>query len=190
MLTPDFCRTTFDAGLAYDDYVATGKPNEQSNWRSFAETISLTDAQRTLVGSFTRRLHVLVSSGTWCGDCVQQVPILRRLEEASGDRVVMRIVDRDEHKPFAERVRLCGGMRVPVVVLLNEDFELLGLMGDRTLSRYRQIAAQQLGPSCPLPGAPLPPEHLSATVQDWADELERAHLMARLSPRLREKHGD
>ena len=29
-----------------------------------------------------------------------------------------------------------------------------------------------------------------ATLQDWMDEIERVHLILRLSARLRQKHGD
>jgi hypothetical protein len=73
---------------------------------------------------------------------------------------------------------------------MAEDFEFVSLLGDRTLSRYRAVAQRNLGPACPLPGAPLPDEELAATLQDWIDETERVHLILRLSTRLREMHGD
>ena len=62
--------------------------------------------------------------------------------------------------------------------------------GDRSLTRYRAAAARNLGPSCPLPGAPLPQDELEGTLQDWVDEFERVHLLLRLSARLRQKHQD
>jgi len=62
--------------------------------------------------------------------------------------------------------------------------------GDRTLSRYRALAQRQLGPSCPLPGAPVPDDEIAATFQDWMDEIERVQLLCRLSTKLRTKHGD
>ncbi len=77
-----------------------------------------------------------------------------------------------------------------MVIYMAEDFEPVSIFGDRTLHRYRAIAAKQLGASCPLPGAPLPNEELQATLQDWLDEIERVHLLLRLSARLRQKHGD
>ena len=65
---------------------------------------------------------------------------------------------------LAERLKICGGLRVPVVLILNEDFDVLSVEGDRTLSRYRALAARQLGPSCPLPGAPVPDDEVAATM--------------------------
>jgi hypothetical protein len=79
---------------------------------------------------------------------------------------------------------------VPTVIWLNEDFDLMALLGDRTLTRYRGMAARQLGPSCPLPGAPIPPDERAAVVTEWLSEFERVALMCRLSAKLREKHGD
>ena len=87
-------------------------------------------------------------------------------------------------------MRINGGDRVPVVLFLSEDNEFCGLAGDRTLSRYRAVAAKQLGPSCPT-GIVLPPtEEIAATLQDWVNEIERVQWMLRISPRLRKKHND
>lgn len=190
MLTPEFLRAEFESGLPYSAYVASGSPAHVVAWERFHAGVALTEQQRTLLGGFTRRLNVLVSTGTWCGDCVQQVPMIDHIERAAGGRVVARYADRDRHADLAEQIKLCGGLRVPVVLILNEDFDLLTLEGDRTLSRYRALAARQLGPSCPLPGAPVPPDEVAATLLDWVETFERAHLMARLSTKLRQRHGD
>jgi hypothetical protein len=75
-------------------------------------------------------------------------------------------------------------------VFLSEDAQQVGWYGDRTLSKYRQLARDQLGPSCPTGiGAP-DRDLLVAVTQDWLDEFERVQLLLRLSSRLRELHGD
>ncbi len=190
MLTPESLRAAFDVAHAYERYVATGKPNEQDAWRNFHRQVNLTESQRHLLGGFTRQINLLIVSGTWCGDCVQQCPMLDHIARATNGKVALRFVDRDEHMGLAQHLKLCGGTRVPVGLILNEDFDVLAMVGDRTLSRYRAMAARQLGPSCPLPGAPVPPDEVAATLQDWVNEIERAHLMARLSTKLRQRHGD
>ena len=58
------------------------------------------------------------------------------------DRTALRWVDRDEHPELASRLRINGGNRVPVAVFMNEFFEPVSILGDRTLTRYRAIAAQ------------------------------------------------
>lgn len=190
MLTPDFIAAKFDAGLSFARYVETAKGSERSGWQAGVERVRLTPAQAGLVAGFTRHLRVLVTSGTWCGDCVAQCPMIAAIEAANPARIAVRFLDRDAHADLAERVKICGGLRVPTAIFANEDSEFLAILGDRTLSRYRAIAAQKLGAACPVPGAPIPASELAATLQDWVDEFERAHLVVRLSPKLRERHGD
>ena len=115
--------------------------------------------------------------------------MLERIAAASPE-IDLHWVDRDEHAELAAQVKINAGLRVPVVLFMAEDFELLGWYGDRTLARYRALAAKNLGPSCPVPGAPVPPDELAATLADWVNEFERFQLMLRLSPRLRHRHGD
>lgn len=183
-----FLHDKFEAALDWEAYLATD-PDRASRWREFHEKVALTDAQRSLLAGFTRRLNVLCVSGIWCGDCVQQGPLLERIAEAS-PMIDLRWVDRDEHADLSERVKINAGLRVPTVIFLAEDFELLGWFGDRTLTRYRAMAAKTLGPACPVPGAPVPPDELAATMQEWLNEFERFQWMLRLSPRLRHRHGD
>ncbi|MHC4808863.1 MAG: thioredoxin family protein [Planctomycetota bacterium] len=182
-LAADFARS-----LDYEAYLATD-PGRAAPWRRIGEQIALTDAQRHLLAGFQREMKVLVISGIWCGDCAQQGPLLQAIADAS-PRIDLRWVDRDEVPQLAASVRINQGDRVPVAVFMAEDFEPVSVYGDRTLTRYRSMAARQLGGSCPLPGAPVPEDELAGTLQDWLDEFERVQLLLRLSGRLRQKHGD
>lgn len=190
MLTNELLRTTFAAARPYSAYVEGGKPHEVENWSAFRHRVHLTNTQQDLIGGFVRRVQVLVVSGLWCGDCVQQCPMLDHIARARPDLVRVRFVDRDLHADLSDLVRICSGQRVPVAVFANEDFDFVSLFGDRTLSRYRALAARQLGPSCPLPGAPVPDDEIAATLADWVNEFERVHLLLRLSGKLRQRHAD
>jgi len=180
---------SFDEALDYDAYLATD-PGRAVPWMRVGEQIALNAAQRELVAGFSRRMHVLVLSGIWCGDCSAQGPMLAAIAEANPKSIDLRWVDRDEHDTLADAMQICGGHRVPTVIFMAEDFAFVSLLGDRTLSRYRALAARQLGPSCPVPGAAHDATELAATLQEWLDEFERVHLLLRLSPRLRALHGD
>lgn len=190
MLDSALLAREFEAGSDYESYVATGTADQQKAWGKILEQARPTDAQRELLAGFQREMNVLVVSGVWCGDCAQQCPLIQRIAEANADQIRLRFVDRDEHADLSRHVRINAGGRVPVAIFMAEDFEFCSLFGDRPLARYRAIAGHQLGPSCPLPGAPVPDDELAATLADWLAEFERVQLMLRLSPRLRQKHGD
>jgi thiol-disulfide isomerase/thioredoxin len=185
-----FLTEKFAAALPYDRYVETGNEDQRRRWRQVYDVAKLTADQSRLVAGFVREIKLLVVSGIWCGDCVQQCPLLARCAEANPSHIKLGFVDRDQHRDLAEQVRLNGGDRVPVVLFLSEDNEFCGLSGDRTLTRYRALGARQLGPSCPTGIFPSPPDELTATMQDWINEVERIHWMLRISPRLRQRHND
>ena len=192
----------FAAGVGYDRYVAGGTADQRAKWAGFHAKVKLTAAQQTLIAGFTRRVNVLVVSGLWCGDCVQQCPMLDHAAKvkpagaaggaggAGGGGIDLRFVDREAAMELSDAVKICGGNRVPTAVFMNEDCEFVGLYGDKSLARFRALAAKQLGPSCPVPGATVPDDEVAATLADWVGELERAHLLVRLSAKLRDRHRD
>ncbi len=190
MFEATYLHQVFSTGLAYPDYLKTGTDDQQKAWADIHAQITLNENQEALLASFTRKMHVLVSSGIWCGDCVQQGPLLQRITEGNPEHIKLIWLDRDEHQDLTERLQVNAGNRVPMAIFAAEDFETVSIYGDRSLTRYRAIAARALGPSCPLPGAPVPTAELNATLQDWLDEFERVQLLLRVSTRLREIHGD
>lgn len=190
LFNPAVLRDRFQRGLAYDAYLATGTDHQRASWEAVRDRAELSPGQRELIAGFVREVNVLAISGVWCGDCVQQLPFLEVFRAANADRVNLRYLDRDEHADFTGDITICSGNRVPVVIFMNEDFDFVSLFGDRTLARYRAMAARQLGPSCPVPGAAIAQDELDATKQEWIEELERVHLLCRLSTKLRGRHGD
>ena len=126
--------------------------------------------------------------GAWCGDCAEQCPIFTVFEEAS-PLIHVRYVDRDAHPELKETLTICGGARVPQVVFFSEDMQQVGRYGDRTLAKYRQIAASIGGAACSSGILGETNQH-AEVVREWLDEFERIQLILRTSPRLRQKHSD
>ncbi len=189
-MNADYLKQKHEAGLSYADYLATGTDQQRADWQVVYDRAQLTDQQKALLGSFKRKINVIALSGIWCGDCVQQGPLVQRIAEAAPQAIDLRWLDRDEHMDLQEKVRINAGNRVPVLIFCAEDYEFVSWFGDRPLSRYRAMAARNLGAACPMPGAPVPQDELNATLTDWLEEFERVHLLLRLSGRLRQKHGD
>jgi thiol-disulfide isomerase/thioredoxin len=151
--------------------------------------IRLDETQIALLQGFVRKMPVLVLNGAWCGDCINQVPIFDHFARAA-PAIDLRLLDRDARPEVREALAINGGHRVPVAVFLSEDGHEVARFGERTLSRYRELAAQQLGASCPT-GLVAPGDDATRlVVGEWLAEFERAQLLLRLSPRLRELHGD
>ena len=86
------------------------------------------------------------------------------------------------------RVIVCGGDGT-MTWLMAEDFHPCARFGDRTLSRYRSMARKALGDAAPVI-ADAPDDPVRTVLAEVLDEVERVQLLLRLSPRLREVHGD
>ena len=180
----------FNSGLLYHDFLAKfGSEEQRRRWEVVHEKVALSDAQKALLTGFKREMKVLCLTGAWCGDCVNQCPIFEHFAIAC-PRIHIRYFDRDANPDLVAALSICGGMRVPVVLFLSEDGHQVGWYGDRTLSKYRRMAADQLGAACPTGLVPDERDLLAAVTQDWLNEFERVELILRTSARLRKLHGD
>jgi hypothetical protein len=180
----------FASALPYDRYVQTGNDEQQRRWLQVYEAAKLSDTQKQLIAGFVREMKLLIFSGVWCGDCVEQCPLIQRIAEANTGKIDLRFIERPREGELVPELRINGGSRVPVVLFLSEDNEWCATSGDRTVNRYRALALRRLGPLCPTGIVAPEKEELDATLGDWLNEVERVQLMLRLTPRLRQKYQD
>jgi len=180
----------FASGLPYERYLQTGNEEQRRRWTQVHEAARLKDAQKQLVEGFVREMKILIFSGIWCGDCVEQCPLIERIAEGNREKIALRFVERPRDVELVPELRINGGSRVPVVVFLSEDEQWCATAGDRTIHRYRAIAMRKLGPLCPTGIVAPEKEEIEATLADWLNEVERVQLMLRLTPRLRQKYQD
>jgi thiol-disulfide isomerase/thioredoxin len=180
----------FSKALDYDRYLQAGTEEQRRRWTLVYDAAHLTKVQTELVTGFEREMKILIFSGIWCGDCVQQCPLIYRIAEANPSKIDLRFIERSKENELPPEWRINAGSRVPVVVFLSEDNEWCATAGDRTINRYRAIARTKLGPLCPTGIVAPDKDEIDATLSDWMNEAERVQLMLRLTPRLREKYQD
>ena len=187
----EFWRSVHALAKPYDQYLAAVEPTKASRWPAMAAQIPrLTEEQAARLAGHNRKMNVLVYSGSWCGDCVRQGPMIHRAAEATGGEVDLRFIERDASIELQDELRILGALRVPVVVFLSEDFFEIGRFGDRMLSGYRAKARREAGPACSTGILAPPADEMAGEQAEWVDIFERMLLMLRLSPFLRERYGD
>jgi thiol-disulfide isomerase/thioredoxin len=190
MSNPSYFADQVSSALTYDQYLQTGTDEQRRRWAQVYDAANLTDTQRQLLGGFVREMKILVFSGIWCGDCVQQCPLIQRIAQTNPEKINLRFIERAKDAELPPEVRVNGGSRVPVVLFFSEDNQWCATAGDRTIHRYRALAASRLGPACPTGIVPPEKSELDDTLADWLIEVERVQLMLRLTPRLRQKYQD
>jgi hypothetical protein len=184
----EFFRSWFERGLDYESYLAASPVNHQARWQVYETALSGFREKLEPVRKFVRRMPVLVLSGSWCGDCARQGPMLRAIELASSV-MSFRYLDNKENPELQDELRINGAAKVPVIAVFSEDFFELSRFGDRHLSVYRRKAAE-LGPACDSGVLAPEAEELQEELGEWVRFFERLQLMLRLSPALRKRYND
>lgn len=180
----------FERALPYKKFLKkyADPKKDLPRWQTVYDQVVLADEQKTILSGFVRLMKVLCLTGAWCGDCVTQCPIFQRFCESADCKIDLRFIDRDDHPEVADELGICAGKRVPILVFLTEDDHECGRYGDRTLSRYRQMAAELGGAACA--SGITTADQVAVVTQEWLNEFERIQHMLRTSGRLRQIHGD
>jgi hypothetical protein len=184
-----FWKRHFDMAMDYETYLLKSDPDKVERWRESENRLpELTDEQKSRLSGFNREMNVLIYSGVWCGDCSRQGPIIKKISDACGEKVKLRLIEREASIELQEELRIVGSLRVPMVVFLSEDFWELGRFGSRTLSVYRSKAAREISRGIDI--GILSPKARERELGEWMDIFERFLIILRLSPPLRKRYGD
>lgn len=122
-------RDIWATAMTLDQFIEKAEVN-QDLWRAVLARASVPEDVTERLGDLPAARHLLVLLEDWCGDAVNTVPVLARLAEAL-PQLELRVVRRDEH-PHLMDTHLSGTSRaIPVVILLDENFQELGWWGSR-----------------------------------------------------------
>ena len=184
----DFWKKHYEMALTYEEYLKEYHEKAE-RWTEFEPRIpNLTKEQIKRVQGYNREINILTMVGIWCGDCVRQLPMIKKIVMSAGEKVNLRLIERETSPDLMEELRIIGAGRVPIVVFLTEDFWEISRIGDRLLSVYRAKAAREIG--LDYDAGIMTSNALTTELDGWVNEFERVLLMARLSPPLRMRYND
>ncbi|MGH2408877.1 MAG: thioredoxin family protein [Chloroflexota bacterium] len=170
----------FAQGLTYDEYKARMTRN-QDRFQANERRVVLDPADLDAFTQLPSPLRVLVLAEDWCGDVIDNLPILGRLAAESG-KLEVRIFLRDQHLDLIDQYLKEGKYRsIPVFVFFDDRFAEIGRFIERpaSVSERRARYREELSARHPEFGAPdAPPDQLSADV--------RARLMQEMAQKREE----
>ncbi len=117
----------FEQGISYEAYMDQIKVNKarfEEFYNNFSVSAEDTAALRGLAAKSNGPVKMLVLGEDWCGDVVRGLPVLARLSEASGIRMV--VFPRDEnHDIMNEFLKNGQWMSIPTAVFYTEDHKYI-----------------------------------------------------------------
>ncbi len=121
-------REYFDIGLTVDAY-AQLLDEDQTDLHQMYERRACLDEDAIKVIRATGQHHILVVTEPWCGDSLAIFPVIAKLFTAA--RCEVRVIRRDEHTDLIDQFLTNGGRAIPMVIVLDDQFDVLFHWGPR-----------------------------------------------------------
>jgi hypothetical protein len=177
-------RERFEQGMSYDAFKAQMTRN-QERFQANEQALVLDPADVAAFTNLPRPLDVLVLAEDWCGDVINNLPILGRLAAESG-KLNLRIFLRDQNLDIMDQYLNQGQFRsIPVFVFFDEQFNELGRFIERPASVTERNARNQRElytrhPEFGSPDTPVSqlPEDIRTQVMQATAELREASRAA------------
>lgn len=130
----------FAGATRFEDFLA-GVTVNADLWRALSRRASVSDEHAGRARVRRRQWRLLVILEDWCGDAVNIVPVIAALVRQAPN-LEMRVVRRDEHPELMDS-HLTGTSRsIPVVILLDDQFNERAWWGPRPAQLQGWVAGE------------------------------------------------
>lgn len=164
-------RERFDQGLTYDAYKAQMTRN-QDRFNANEAQFKISPEDLAVFKALPQPVNVLVLAEDWCGDVIDNLPILGRIAAESG-KLNLRIFLRDQNLDLIDQYLKDGQFRsIPVFVFFDAQFNELGHFIERPASVTERRAEQRRAVTAEHPEFGSPETPISQLPEDV-----RVHLM-------------
>lgn len=116
----------FDCGMNYETYVGTGTKEERARIPKNYSRINLTENQIEEITKVEKKVKFLCVGEIWCPDCQINLTVLNKLCELNTNFEISVITRGRGQKFLSEQLGL-QEVKIPTVVILDENFEKIGL---------------------------------------------------------------
>jgi Thioredoxin len=115
----------FDQGISYDAYKAQMTRNRE-RLEANEQSLDIAGADLDFFQQLPQPLNVVAIAEDWCGDVLNNLPVLGHLA-ASSDKLTVSVFLRDQNLDLIDQYLKEGQFRsIPVFVLFDENFRELG----------------------------------------------------------------
>jgi len=155
-------REQFDAGMTYDAYKAQMTRNREQ-FEQNEKDLQLSAEDTQALTGLPQTLNVLALAEDWCGDVIANLPIVGRLAEASGGKLNLRILLRDQQPGetvMDEHLNKGQYKSIPTVIFTDGNFNEVGVWVERPesvtkLREDKRLAMYAAHPEWGDPSTPI-----------------------------------
>ena len=95
------------------------------------KTLKVSEAIKSNVENFNKKVTWLVISESWCGDAAHIMPVINKVAELN-DNIDYKVILRDENEALMNQFLTNGGKAIPKLIMIDsETNEVLNTFGPR-----------------------------------------------------------
>ena len=110
-----------------------------SRTKRLHKTAEIPEESMEVFKNISEKQTWLVISEPWCGDAAQTLPFLNKISQLS-ENIDLKIVLRDENPELMDEFLTNGSRSIPVVIILDEAFNVLQTWGPRSRAATKLVA--------------------------------------------------
>jgi glutaredoxin len=110
-----------------------------SRTKRLDKTAEIPEESMEVFKNISEKQTWLVISEPWCGDAAQTLPFLNKISQLS-ENIDLKIVLRDENPELMDEFLTNGSRSIPVVIILDEAFNVLQTWGPRSRAATKLVA--------------------------------------------------
>lgn len=118
----------FEKGITLDEYEKE-LTNHKENYDKIYENFTLPEEEEFFRQVDNSNVRAIIIAEPWCGHCMMNIPIFRKLSEKSD--LDTRVILRDTHPELMDAYETDGKRVIPIIVLINEYGEEVAKWGPR-----------------------------------------------------------
>ena len=103
------------------------------------KTAKISEESIEVFKNISKKQTWLVISEPWCGDAAQTLPYLNKIAQLSKN-IDLKTVLRDENPELMNAFLTNGSRAIPVVIMLDEDFNVLQTWGPRSKAATKLVS--------------------------------------------------
>lgn len=138
--TPSHFRILWEEGQPFGQFLGDVR-NLAPLWEGAYQHAEIPAWALEAFGSLPHGLRLLVLNADWCIDSATTVPLLARLAEKVPG-ICLRVLERDEYPQVMDRYLTDETRSIPLVILLDRDFNELGHWGPRPAELQSWVRAR------------------------------------------------
>ena len=167
-------REQFESGMTYEAYKGQMTRNREQLEQN-EKDLQLSSADAQAFSNLPQAVNVLALAEDWCGDVIANLPIVGRVADATGGKLNLRVLLRDQQpgeQVMNEHLNKGQYKSIPTVIFLDSEFKELGVWVERPesvtkLREEKRLALYAAHPEWGDPSAPIAelPEDVRTQVQ-------------------------